>query len=705
MQDKQTQHNWQLPLQQAVILQTAQIGVGIVLSDIQSLNSFDALANTAFLTEELQLDLQIRHLSLSHFQQLQCPVTVKLKNNHFATVLKITKKQVIVASDTGVNITLPLKTFLAVCEDEVLLIRKNINRMYNEQGIDSEKKHWFWSVFNQEYPIFTRVLIASFFANLLAIVASLFSLQVYDRVIPNKSEETLWALLIGVLLAMGLEAVLRTLRSVLLDHSGKRVDLTTNGFLLRHLLRLRLSANTPPPNYLTQMMREFASVREFFTEAAVGSLVDIPFAFLFLFVIYAIGGNAVWVPILASVAMILPAFIFRGKMRRIVASAQGAHGAANRLCNEVAYNLESVKVTQSYGFFEKQWNDINVINANVSTRQRYLVNALTQWAMSMQQLAYVITITVATYAAFEGKMTMGGIIALNILVSRTLAPMTRLSSLFIRWAQVKSSLKGLESIAQGEQDDPITQKKLRRPQLKGHLSLQNVEYSYEKEVDPAIQIGKLTIRAGEKVAILGPNGSGKSTLLKLLSGLYFTQKGEIKCDGLDMRQISERDLRRNINYFTQEVNLFNGTLRQNITFDDTEISDDVIIDVLQQTGLGGLLSSHPHGLDLPIKDGGIGLSVGQKQSVQIARMLLGKHNILLLDEPTASLDPNIEARLIQRLKQFSRDKTLILVTHRMPILELVDRIIVISNSRITADGSRDEILQRIQQVQKKENGS
>ncbi|MDP8171749.1 ATP-binding cassette domain-containing protein, partial [Pasteurella skyensis] len=178
---------------------------------------------------------------------------------------------------------------------------------------------------------------------------------------------------------------------------------------------------------------------------------------------------------------------------------------------------------------------------------------------------------------------------------------------------------------------------------------------------------KLTIRAGEKVAILGPNGSGKSTLLKLLSGLYFTQKGEIKCDGLDMRQISERDLRRNINYFTQEVNLFNGTLRQNITFDDTEISDDVIIDVLQQTGLGGLLSSHPHGLDLPIKDGGIGLSVGQKQSVQIARMLLGKHNILLLDEPTASLDPNIEARLIQRLKQFSRDKTLILVTHRMPI--------------------------------------
>ncbi len=713
--DNQETHSWQLPLSLAISLQAQKIGTNLTTSDTKSLHCFDDVVQSALLKQDRQLTLSVVHFK--KLQDIPLPATVKIvdtqkkvsmktnKDNHqvaihsYATIIEIDKANAWVVDGQGQKIAVPILEFQRVCCMDALVIRKQVEKIYSEQAIKIEEKHWFWSVFNKEYGVFSRVLIASFFANLLAILSSLFALQVYDRVIPSQSEETLWALLIGVLLAIGLEAVLRILRSVLLDYSGKRIDLQANSLLLRRMLRLRLSAESPSPSYLTQMMREFASVREFFTEAAVGSLVDIPFAFLFLFVIYLIGGNVVFVPIFAGVAMIVPALLMRKKMMSIVTSAQGSYAASARLCNEAAYNLENVKVTQSQDFFEKQWDDLNKISADVSTRQRKLVNALTQWSTSMQQLAYVMTITVATYAAFSGDMTMGTIIALNILVSRTLAPMTRLSTLFIRWAQVKSSLTGLEIIAKGEQDDPIQQKKLRRSQLSGLLELREVKYAYAKDTEPAIHIPRLTIRPGEKVAILGPNGSGKSTLLKLLSGMYFPQSGEIKCDNLDMRQISDKDLRDNINYFTQEVNLFNGTLRDNITFGDLNIDDSEIVRVLQQTGLGGLLDSHPHGLDLLIKDGGVGLSVGQKQSVQIARMLLGKHNVLLLDEPTASLDPNIENHLIHQLKNFSANKTLVVVTHRMPILTLVDRVIVVSNGRITLDGPKDEVLKRIHNAQ------
>ena len=582
----------------------------------------------------------------------------------------------------------------------MLVLRKELDRIYAEQEIEVSKGHWFWSIFRQEFPTFNKVLIAAFFANLLAVVASFFSLQVYDRVIPTQSEETLWALLIGVLIAFALEATLRIARSTMLDYSGKKIDVQSSALLLRRLIGLRLKADTPSPNRLSQMMREFNSVREFFTEAAVGSLIDIPFAILFLFVIYLIGGQVVWVAIVAIVLMIIPPLLFRGKMMKIVSSTLGARGAANRLYNEVTYQLDTVKTTQANRFFEKQWDDISEVISDVSMRQRSLVTSLTQWATSLQQVAYVMTVTVAVYAAFEGKLTMGAIIALNILVSRTLAPITRLSSLLIRWAQVKSSLEELDLIAKGEQDDPIGSRKLRRPQLQGAFQLTNVRYGYDKDTRPALQLNQLTIRPGEKIGILGPNGSGKSTLLKLLSGLQFAQQGEIKFDGIDVRQLASRDIRQQMTYVTQETQLFSGTLRQNLTLGELDVSDEDIMQALRLTGLANFLSSHPYGLDLVIKDGGAGLSVGQKQSVQLARMLLRKQSkVLLLDEPTASLDPNVESLVIQTLAQFARNKTMIAVTHRTPILAMVDRIVVLSDGYIIADGPRDEILKRIQQAQ------
>lgn len=698
--------NWHLTLAEALKIQCNYIGVDLILDELSELTSFDDVKNSPKFTEDLQLNINVVN---DDILKLPTPSIISFKSDKdalsYAVVTDINpEKQSITLASTqfGEDVILSIKDISSLLTS-ALFVRKKMDRIYLEQSIPIDKKHWFWSIFTQERGVFTKVFIASLFANILALITSFFSLQVYDRVIPNKSEETLWALLIGVMIAFALEATLRIIRSHLLDFSGKKIDIQATSLLLRRLLSLRLKNDTPTPNHLSQMMRDFNSVREFFTEAAVGTLVDIPFTLLFIFVIYAIGGNVVWVSVIAMLLMIIPPILLRNKMMNIVKETLGSRTVASRLFNEVSYQLDVIKVTKSQRFFTQQWDDISEIIADISMRQRALVAQLTQWAASVQQIAYVLTVSSAVYYAFEGKMTMGAIIAMSILVSRAVAPVTRLSSLIIRWSQVKSSLKELDFIAESEQDDPIDQRKLRRQNIKGFFELRNVIYQYEKDAKPALQIQNLVIKPGEKIGILGPNGSGKSTFLRLLSGLQYPNSGEIKIDGIDIRQIFSNDIRNAISVINQEIQLFTGTLRQNLTFNDPTISDEQIMKVLAQTGLSNFLTAHPHGLDLIIKDGGRGLSVGQKQSVQLARMLLSNSKILLLDEPTASLDPNIEGSIINTLANFSKDKTFITVTHRMPILAMVDRIIVIADGYIIADGPRDEVLKRIQQAQTNQN--
>ena len=553
--------SWQLTLFEAIKIQAHEIGVDII-DDFVGLETFSDCLKEARFQDELQLDIKLCNEILS---KLPTPSIIHIPHSEsspfYAVLLGIDKKNktlLFASINKGETFTLSFDDILPIFSNQALVLRKKIERIYQEQDVVINSSHWFWEIFKQERSIFVKVLVASLFANLLAIITSFFSLQVYDRVVPNKSEETLWALLIGVMIAFALEATLRIVRSSLLDFSGKKIDVKATAFLLRRLLKLRLKNTTPTPNHLSQMMREFNSIREFFTEAAVGSLVDIPFVFLFIFVIYAIGGQVVWVAIISMLFMIIPPVLLRKKMMRIMMETLGSRGAANRLYNEVCYQLDTVKTTRAEYFFGQQWDDISEIIADVSMRQRQLISVLTQWAASVQQIAYVLTVSVAVYSAFDGKITMGAIIAMSILVSRTLAPITRLSTLLIRWAQVKSSLDELDMIARAEQDDPLEQRKLRRKNVHGAFQLNNILYQYDKDAKPALQINQLTIMPGEKIAILGPNGSGKSTLLRLLSGLQYPDKGEVKLDGVDVRQIFSQDIRDAISIVNQEVQLFSG---------------------------------------------------------------------------------------------------------------------------------------------------
>lgn len=576
---------------------------------------------------------------------------------------------------------------------EALLDIKEIQRRHVGEP---RKGHWFWGRFKGQSKLMRDIVLGSFVANLLAVTISLFAMQVYDRVIPNQSVETLWVLVAGAMLAILMEATIKVSRSHLMDVSGKSIEVDISKELFQKLLGMRLSSKPASSGSLIYSVREFGSVREFFTAASVGTIADLPFVFIFLVLVYAIAGPVVWVMVAAIVLIVTPSLFAQKTMSRYAEEMLGGSGALNKLLIEAGYAGETVKATRAEGFLQKKWEEITILNAEKTSQQRYLASILSFWAAGMQQVSYVFAVVVGVYLVFAGEFTVGTIIAVSILSGRVLAPATQLSGTLARWQQVRSSLAGLEMIMDSEQDRPIDRSFSRREVFNGEVAGHNIVYQYSEDTPKALQIGKFEIQAGKNVALLGSNGSGKSTLLKLLSGLYSPTSGKILVDKLDLEQIDPEDARRNIGYLPQEVKLFTGTLRDNLTLGFMSSSEEDLFEALDFAGLGVHVRNHPKGMDMEISDGGEGLSIGQRQSVGLARLFLQDPKIVLLDEPTASLDQNLEVELISKLKDWLESRTSIISTHRIPVLNIVQDIIVLGNGVIAMQGSRDEILKQLQ---------
>jgi len=656
-------------------------------------------AETRYLLQEAGLDLTSSGGGGAVGFALPC--SCELVDGKWITVLARKGGTFVVADPDaeGAARDIDATDFAVASAGRCLVLRKSLDRVAHEQSAPRALRHWFWSrVTSRSVPI-GNILLASLVANLLATVASLFALQVYDRVIPNQSEDTLLVLLLGVGAALILEALLRIARANVLDQAGRDVDIEASADLLRKLMQLRLGAGSPRASRLSQLMREFGSIREFVTEAAVGALADIPFAFLFLLLIYWISGPVVAVPALAMVLMIVPPILAKKRMLRIAGKSLGAQTAAGRIINEVAYGLETVKISRGERFFSAQWEDTSRLISNASEEQRRLSAKLTQWAASVQQSAHALTVTACVYQVFAGNMTVGAIIATTLLMSRALSPMARFSTVLMRWHQVKTSLEGLDSIVNAETDAPADTPKLPRSTKPGRLAAETLTFHFEEKAPPVLDIRELRIAPGERVALLGQNGSGKSTLLRCLSGVHTPTSGLVSIDRMDIRQIDTRDLRRAIGYLPQDTVLFNGTLRDNLSFRRPDLGDDAIHAALDCTGLGTFVKGHPAGLDMRIHDGGAGLSVGQRQSVGLARLMLADPGNVLLDEPTASFDPTVESDVIERLADWIDGRTFVVATHRMPILRLVSRVIVMQRGRIALDGPRDDVMARISAAQ------
>lgn len=658
--------------------------------------------------DDLDLDLAKRALKRyglvttehksKNFVEANFPFCAMMRNGSWRIVVGKNIKYYIIIDSTvpdGVR-NVPVEKFDAEYIGFGIQALLDIKEVERRHVAKPKKGHWFWGRFKGQSKLIRDVILGSFVANLIAVAVSLFAMQVYDRVIPNQSIETLWVLVAGAMLAILMEGIIKVSRSHLMDVSGKSIELDISKDLFQKLMGMKLSSRPTTAGSLVYSVREFGSVREFFTAASVGSIADLPFVIIFLVLVYAIAGPIVFVMLAAIVLIIVPSLLSQKTMSRYAEEMQGGSSAANKLLIEAGYSADTIKTTRAESFFQKKWEEITILNAEKTSQQRYLASALTFWAAGIQQVSYVFTVVAGVYLVFAGDFTVGTIIAVSILSGRVLAPATQLSGTLARWQQVRSSLTGLEMIMESEQDRPLDRKFSRREVFDGEIKVQNLVYQYSEDSPKALQIHNIDIAAGKNVALLGSNGSGKSTLLKALSGLYTPFSGKILVDKLDLTQVDPEDTRRNIGYLPQEVRMFSGTLRDNLSLGYTSIEESELFQAIDFAGLGKHVRSHPQGLDLEILDGGEGLSVGQRQSVGLARLYLQDPKIVLLDEPTASLDQTLELELIERLKVWLSQRTSIISTHRIPLLNIVDQVIVLGNGSVAMQGPRDEILNKLQ---------
>jgi len=518
-------------------------------------------------------------------------------------------------------------------------------------------------------------------------------------VIPHKSEPTLWVLALGALIAVLMEGILKMARSGLMDVTGRRIELIVQSRLMHRLLGMKQKPGTRTPSQIFGAMREFSSVREFFTASTIGTIADILFILIFLLLVASIGGNLVWILVIGGILMVAPGFMFQKKMIKLTESTQGASMRASRLLYEAVYEQETVATQRGENRVKRTWQELVTLSAVKSSEQRHLSSALTYWAQGVQQATYVLAVVAGAYLVFSGDFTMGTIIAIGILTGRTLGPLSQLSATLARWSNVKAALTGLDAIAGADQMEELGRKYLRRERLTGVFELRNLEFKYDETSAATVEIHACKIPAGQHVAVLGTNGSGKSTLLRILAGLYEPTAGRVLLDNVDMAQIHPRDLRRSIGYLGQEVRLFFGSIRDNLNMNQLERDDDRLFDALDFAGIGQFIRNHPRGLDLEIKELGEGLSVGQRQSIGWARVWLQDPQIVLLDEPTAALDQTLEATLVSRLTKWLDGRTAIIATHRVLILQLTTRTLIMQNGKLAVDGPREAVLAHLNKAQ------
>ncbi|MBF0583244.1 MAG: type I secretion system permease/ATPase [Magnetococcales bacterium] len=559
---------------------------------------------------------------------------------------------------------------------------------------DVPDKHWFWGTLTRFTSLYAEAILASLMLNIFTLTSSLFAMNVYDRVVPNNAIETLWVLAIGATIVYGFDFIVRTLRSYLLDVAGKKADIIMASTLFHQISNVRMESQPASSGALARNLLEFESLRDFFTSATLSSFIDLPFVFLFLWVIYFLAGEVVLAPLMA-VPLVLGASLFlQQPLARIMRKTAKESSQKHAILIETLNAMETVKTLNAEGNIQSKWEQMIGLAAQTGLQSRLVSNLIMNFSTFVQQMAYVGIIVFGVYQIQEGKLTMGALIASSMLTSRALAPLSQVAGLLMRFQQSLISLRTLNGIMKLPVERPVSSRFIHCPKLSGEIQFDNVSFSYPKHPVPIISNFSLHIRPGERIAILGRIGSGKSTLIKLMLNLYQPDSGTILMDGIDIQQIDPVDLRRNMGCVTQDSLLFFGSIRSNILIADPFADDQAMVRAARQAGVDELVSRHPHGFNRMVGEQGKGLSGGQRQTIAIARALLTNPPILLMDEPTSSMDGGSEERFKERM-QAMQGKTVILVTHRASLLPLVDRVIVLEEGQILLDGPRQEVVERM----------
>ena len=558
------------------------------------------------------------------------------------------------------------------------------------------QRHWFWGALLEQKAVYRDVIGAALLINLFALVMPLFSMNVYDRVVPNNATDTLWMLALGVLLIFGMDFMTRVLRGHFVDLASARIDVKLSALIMERVLGMRLESKPASVGSFSSNLRSFESVRDFIASATVTALIDFPFALIFLLVILWISWPLVLIPIIALILGLIYAYIIQHKMHELVETTYRASALRNASLVESLTALETIKTQGAEGVVQNKWERTSAFLARTNAQMRLLSASATNGAMTITQLVNVALIIAGVYLIQQRMLTMGGLIAVTMLGGRAIAPLGQAVGLLMQFQNARMSLETLDKLMAQPVERPDAAAFIHRPEIQGEIEFRNVTFSYPGQGEAALQNVSLRIAPGEHVVVIGRTGSGKTTLQKLMLGLYQPTDGVVRIDGIDLRQLDPADLRRNVGFVGQDATLFYGTLRENISIGAPYADDSAIVTAAEVAGLTQFVNRHPKGFDMLIGERGESLSGGQRQEVAIARAVLMDPPVLLFDEPTSAMDFTTEHGFKERLKHFAAHKTVVIVTHRTSLIDLATRIIVVDSGRIVADGPREQVVEALQ---------
>lgn len=636
---------------------------------------------------------------LTELPQMLLPCILMLKDKDCCILHSIdsaSDQAIITLPATGGQEALPLASLSSQFVGYAFLVKQQFRGDRNfDVHIDASAEHWLWKHIKSSAPIYRDVIIASVLINLFVLVSPLFVMNIYDKVVPNLAFESLWVLAAGASIAYIFDLILKQFRGYLIDVAGKKIDIEISAKLFSKIICIPLAKRSPSVGGMAKQLTDFDSVRDFLSSATVTALVDLPFSLLFIFCIWLVAGDLALFPVISIVLIIGYTLYTQPKLRAAIEEGNKFSSLRHGHLVECLSSLESIKANGAEGLVQKAWQQMVGHTASWLLKSKQITNGVTNFAGFVMQMAMIAVVVLGVYRVSDNDISMGGIIAAVLLCSRAISPVAKLASLMTRSHQTTSALRQLDELMKQESEFEDKAHLPNRDKLKGDIELEQVSFQYANSDATVLSNVSLSIKAGEKIAIVGRNGSGKTTLAKLLLGLFQPKQGSVRFDGLNQRQIHPSDLRANIGYLPQDIILFHGSIRDNILFGTKQVTEYQLIRAVQLSGVGVFTDHSTEGLDKQVGEGGISLSRGQRQSIALARAILNSPQILLLDEPTASLDARAEQQFISAVEATSQDQTLLLITHKMDLLRLVDRVIVLEKGQIVMDGSKQAVMAKL----------
>lgn len=679
-----------------------------------SFSAQSALNSSAWAKEESQdkkLAVLGRHLGLSirvympndfRLTAWRLPVICELTDSSIAIITTLSESGeagVLLSEDQDIT---PIAMVDLLPKIHRFVVARPLRTLVDERVdsyISPYHEGWLRRVALPDLRPYKYVLLATFVANILGLTGIIFTRQVYDRVIPAQSFNTLYVLFIGVILAAIFDFTMRQARTKITDTLGKNADNRLSDHVFGHALRVKNSARPKSSGSFIAQLRELEALRETLTSTTISIVSDIPFFFLFLFFFWYIAGTLAFVPLGAVVVLILPGIIMQKQLTKHVRDEMRESSMRNAMLVEAVQGIEDIKSLQAEDRFQLRWNHFNAVAAEAQLKKRSITSFLQAWGYIVQTSVFTTIVFVGAPKVMDGDLTTGTLIACSILGSRMMGPMAQFSQIFSRLQQAKLGYESIDGILQMPVDHPDRESRIGVPMLSGEYHLSNANFYHDSEKSRVVlKISDLKIAPGEKIAVLGRVGAGKSTFLHALGGLLEPGEGEVLLDNFSLGHVDPADLRRDVGLLTQDSRLFHGTLRDNLIMGAPQASDSEIAEALKISGADKFISRMTQGLNYPLSENGQGLSGGQRQAIMLARLILRNPRIVLLDEPTASMDEKTERNLISALNVWGKDRTLILATHRMSVLDLVDRVVVIEKGEVSLDCSKAEFMLKARSV-------